>query len=209
MKTYTFHATGMQHYSEAIEPLRYENDDYTLSKSELAELHGNGKVWKYEYSYSKLELIPEPQNEFDKNAVAVYADGKKIAHIKKGSCSQVKNLLASGNVNGIDADIGGGPYKYIDEDEDGKVTVDKDEAPLFVHITIYVDNGEPDRKAPAEPAQAAPAPSVPEKKKRSAWKKIIRVFSVLFILFGALMVFIDPICVGFIILGIVLFITSK
>lgn len=209
MKTLTFHATGMQHYEDAIDSLKSENDDYSLSKSELAELYDTGKIWKYDYSYSKLELIPEPENEFDKNAVAVYLDGRKVAYIKKGSCSQVKNLLASGTVKGIDAEIGGGHYKYLSDDGDGHYTIEHDESPLYVHITFYVDDGTPAPASEQAQTSSREAPTVSPKKKRSLFKTIVRVFAVMFILFGALMVFIDPICAGFILLGIILIFCSK
>ena len=40
-----------------------------------------------------IELIPEPENPFDPNAVKVIVDGKKSGHIASKYCKRILNIL--------------------------------------------------------------------------------------------------------------------
>lgn len=199
MKATKFKATGMIHYMDAIRAIQTENDDFDLSRGELLEDYGPGdKIWKYDYSFQSVELIPEPENEYDPNAVAVYIDGKMVAHIKRGSCSQVKNLISADDFVKAEAEIGGGPYKYIDEDDDGHVYIDTNESEIFIHITIYNDRQDAQEKiedAPilekADTAITQEAPEDQKPKKRSALKIICLVCGVLLVLMSLLLLLVD------------------
>lgn len=79
------------------------------------------KIFQYDFLVSKVELIPEPENEYDSNAVKVVVDDVHIGYIKKGSCSRVKNLLSSGRVTDIDCSIFGGKYKVVWDRDEGYV----------------------------------------------------------------------------------------
>ena len=147
-----FRATGMRHHMDNIMQLAYENPDYDLPKKELIDQYDKyERVYQNEFGTSKIELIPEPENEYDPNAVAVYIGGLKVAYIKKGSCSEVKNLLKSPKLAGIDAEMNGGKYKMLvpdpDDEDEEKLVIERGESEYYVHLTVYVrDDDEQTRK---------------------------------------------------------------
>ena len=144
MKAEKFKVAGVTYYEDNILSIGEENEDYYLSNRELKELYSHGeKVRKYEFFPYKVELIPEPDNEYDSNAVRVEVDGEMVGHIKRGSCSRVKNLLASPDFCGVRVEsMGIGPYKFIFEDDGGKMSVEKDESLPWVHIEILTESEE-------------------------------------------------------------------
>lgn len=122
IKKKVFHVTGTAHYQDAFAGMLAENEDYGLPAAELKEMLEPGeKVWQYEVDFSTVALVPEPENEYDPNAVRVELDGIKVGYIKKGSCTQVKNLLKSDKYVRTTAETFGGKYKslYVWEDDDG------------------------------------------------------------------------------------------
>lgn len=137
----TYKVTGMSHRMENLMALAEENDDYQLSKRELVkeELIGE-RVWQYEFYPHKTELVPEPDNPVDPNAIKVVIDGQHVGYIKSGSCAHLLKVISEGRIGRIGCQIGGGKYKYIDEDynEDGDsiYTLEKDELAYFVHLKI-------------------------------------------------------------------------
>ena len=138
----TYRATGMSYQLEALLSIGSENEDYGKNKKELAE-EGltDQRIYQYDFYPQKIELVPEPDNPHDPNAIKVMADGVHIAYIKAGACAHLLKAIKSGQVKKIDCEITGGKYKYLscDCDEDGKetYTLEKDEAPYSVvlHVT--------------------------------------------------------------------------
>ena len=117
--TKTYRVTGIEHYKASILNLALENDDYAKTKRELIDdLLTEERIWKYNFYPSKVELIPEPDNLYDPNAIKVIVDNEHVGYIKKGSCKHLLNVIAEGRLGDIYCTIGGGPYKYIYEDCD-------------------------------------------------------------------------------------------
>lgn len=138
----TFRATGMSHYKKAFKEIATENDDYRLTKKQMLEEYFDGdKIYKYDFSFCDVKLVPEPDNEFDPNAIAVIADGQKIAYIKRNDCKKVKALLDSPHFAYIEAEINGGNYKEIDDED-----IFTDTQDYYVHIDICL-------RVPDEPAE--------------------------------------------------------
>ena len=141
-KTKTYKVAGVTHYVNNIMNLSSENSDYFLSKRELIEEDlNNERIWKYEFYPERVELVPEPDNPEDPNAIKVIVDDEHVGYIKRGSCTHVHTLLNSGNITGITCTIGGGPYKYVreeyDDERDKEVySLEKDETNLFVRLEI-------------------------------------------------------------------------
>lgn len=197
MKRELFKVTGITYHKDAVKELQIENDDYDMTaKQILGEYGEDERIYKYDYDIAKVELVPEPDNEYDRNAVAVVIDGAKVGYIKKGSASRVKNLLASPDFDHIETEIGGGPYKVVTEDGE----LDKGEAPVWIHLTICTREEQDDRIRAIEQAQkehekrvtesmesAPPVPGparLPTKKKGSAF---FTVCGVVLIVLGLLL----------------------
>lgn len=135
------HVRGESFYTDSFESLQYENSDYLLSKHEVLE---NGleeeRIYKFDFDPIKVELVPEPDNQYDPNAIAVIVDGYKVGYVPKGSTGHVRKILTQYTIEKISAEITGGPYKYLysEEDDEGNVRYnwDKDTNEYSVVINV-------------------------------------------------------------------------
>ena len=142
--TERIHVRGLDHYTNNIKAVARENPDYDLTKRELIEECPDEKVWQY-YFNVKGDLVPEPDNPHDPNAIMVQADGRCIGYVPKGSTSHIRKLMESGRIKSMDLDIGGGKYKEVyavDEDEN-KYEMDRDEKPYSAVLTLYLKDEQP------------------------------------------------------------------
>lgn len=141
-KEKTYKVAGVSHCSENIMNMALENEDYFKTKRGLIDggLVGE-RVWKYEFFPDDVELVPEPENPADPNAIKVIVDGEHVGYIKSGSCAHIHKLLKEGSIADIDCAIGGGPYKYVSEEYDNEkdkevYDLEKGETQLFVRLQI-------------------------------------------------------------------------
>lgn len=212
MKEYKFKVAGVTFYKDNFLELADENDDYLfLSNRELIDIYDIGdKIYQYEFNPKHVELIPEPENQYDKNAVRVEVDGLQVGHIKKGSCSQVKNLLASPDFLRVEVDsMGLGGYKriceeyeedeydwYSEKDPKRKVYVEKGEfESCWVHILICMREPEDVNAPVVSPLESETSPgaksdesNVKEKEKKKLEKWHIIVITIVLVLAGVLLI---------------------
>lgn len=118
-KTEHHNIAGTSFRQKEIKSLGFENDDYSLSKKEIIE-YGleDENIYQLSFSPTSIQLIEEPENEHDSNAVKVIADGVHVGYIKKGSCVHIKKLINENKINKITADIHGGKYKRVSSEYD-------------------------------------------------------------------------------------------
>ncbi|OLF32050.1 hypothetical protein BSZ10_03580 [Staphylococcus aureus] len=101
---------------------RKRNEYKSLKGIELREeIEDWGRVFKYwPFQTNKVELVQEPDNIYDSNAIAVHLQGEKVGYIKSEETAQALEVFK--NHKPI-AKFFGGPYKYINEYEDKIKTV--------------------------------------------------------------------------------------
>jgi len=111
--------TGVSHYTENILSLASENLDYSYGKREIIDndLYGS-RIYQYDFYITKTELIPEPTNPYDPNAIQVVMEGKLVGYIKAGSCSHILKLIKENRIGKIAGEIYGGKYKLVIYDEE-------------------------------------------------------------------------------------------
>ena len=142
IKRTRFRVTGTQYYQkDFVDKLGKYEYDYDEKASVLKEEYNAGdRIYQYYLTDLKAELVPEPDNEFDSNAVKVVVNGIQVGYIKKGSCSRAKNLMKSPDFAGIDVDIIGGKYKQLFSEEDDnsneKIRIERFTDPYYVDIDI-------------------------------------------------------------------------
>lgn len=118
MSEYTMMVAGYSHYQPALKSLLEKNYLYSCSKSELInEIDIDEKVYEYEQTECSLAIIHEPNNQFDPAALMVYADGKHIGYVPRGRLSDLGKLSRAPGLK-MSVRIYGGPYKYLEYDED-------------------------------------------------------------------------------------------
>lgn len=133
---------GTSYHMDAIMALAEENPDYDLTKREIIDddLVGE-RIYQYTFTDGPVELVDDPDNEHDPNAIKVLVAGQHIGYIKRGSTGRVHNLQRAGRVLGVTAEIYGGKYKVvICDDDDGAEHYDliKDETGYGAAIEILV-----------------------------------------------------------------------
>lgn len=139
---YGFKVAGISYREkDIIDQIMMENDDYNLSKRELVELGLiDERIYRYIGAPSDIELIPEPDNPHDENAIKVVADGLHIGYVPAEKTGKVKKILTTKEVITIACDMYGGQYKVITEDynDSGKevYTVEKDKTNIGAEIAI-------------------------------------------------------------------------
>lgn len=98
-KHYSFDVAGLQYYQENL--------------SKIGKLDKN----------TRIEVIPEPENKHDKNAIKVLVDGLEIGHVPAKQCKLVKGVLNTGTIYDITIEV-----------------TKKDSEWLFARVTMYYKN---------------------------------------------------------------------
>lgn len=138
----TYKVAGTTHYEDHILSLAIENTNYDMTKKEIIDASmTDEKIWKYEFYPSKVGLVPEPENPYDKNAIKVLVDGEHVGYIKAGSCVHLLKAIDEDRVLGITCTISGGPCKIVTEEYDFEkdkdiYTLDHDERNYSVTLVI-------------------------------------------------------------------------
>lgn len=131
--------TGVKHYADNIKSLMFENDEYSWSNKDLLDAYIEGDdIPEYISTATHVELIPEPDNQYDPNAIRVEIEGVKVGYVKSGSCSHVKNLLKSPNFKYVMIDkliYGNIKHVYSDENDKDYIEVREYDSPV-VHLMI-------------------------------------------------------------------------
>lgn len=120
-----YHVTGVKYYMDSLMRLAIENPDYECSKREIVDsFMYDENIYRYLFAPKTVELVPEPENPYDKNAIKVVVDGEQVGHIKAGSCAHLLKVIREGRIHKSSCTIGGGPLKRVVNDYD--IEKDKD-----------------------------------------------------------------------------------
>lgn len=138
-KMETHRIAGTSFHEKEIPELMIENGDYDMTAAELIDAgFEDERVYKYSETYCTASLEPEPNNQYDPNAVKVFADGIHIGYIKKGSAAHVKKLLEENQIASMSINISGGPYKTAYLNEDDRPRIEKDNQNFSAKLDIFV-----------------------------------------------------------------------
>ena len=141
-KERTYRVSGISFREDAVENIGSENDDYHMTKQELIrDDMTDEQIWEYSFHPRHTELVPEPTNQYDPNAIKVIVDGEHIGYIKSGSCVHVLKLINEERILNIQCQMGGGRYKYLsekyDDEKDKDVYVlERDSINYWASLTI-------------------------------------------------------------------------
>lgn len=113
-----------------------EYKEYNFDEEKLYELQS--AVLPY------IKLIPEPENEFDSDAQAVYISeyGEEnwflIGYLPKKDINRTKDLFNNGRLLEVEGEIKGGAYKYIklDKNEEDRVYKAKEDYSILLTLNF-------------------------------------------------------------------------
>lgn len=113
---------GVSFREDAFLEIAEENDDWKMTRKQaIADEMEGVEIFRFDLYPVRTALVPEDDNEADGNAVAVYADGEHIGYIPRASAAHVRDVLAHGRGLMVSVDMGGGPYKVLEEDDEGRL----------------------------------------------------------------------------------------
>ena len=111
---FDFPVAGFDYNQEVIsELLDCENEDFKLSRSKFVE-EVFDRCYEYDVEFYPAQLVPEPENEYDPNAIAVYVEGSKVGYIARKDQAKVNSI----QVDKYEAEVYGGRYKEVNEDNE-------------------------------------------------------------------------------------------
>ena len=116
---YSFKVAGISNYQDdVINKLMDDCDLWTWNKQEIIEYdHVEEKMRKYESDPLPAELVPEPDNQYDPNAIKVMVEDVLVGYVPAAETDAVRQVL-SGPYSKIICELYGGPYKILIEDYD-------------------------------------------------------------------------------------------
>lgn len=131
-----YKVAGTSYRQDAFEKIGIANPDYSLTKQEILSAGREGEHFdKYLFDPLPAALAKDPDNSHGTHAVKVLLGGEHVGYIPSDFSEHVTRLMDNGQITEIDAEVVGGPYKYVDLDEDAIV---KENLNFGVRLTIYV-----------------------------------------------------------------------
>ena len=73
-------------------------------------------LYKYGIAFTSAELVPEPENPHDPNAIKVIADGVFVGHVPAKESKAVRKIMDEKKIIKTECQIYGGDYKVLDYD---------------------------------------------------------------------------------------------
>lgn len=133
---------GTTYHLDAIMELAEDNPDYDMTQREIIDAGmEEQRIYQYTFPDSPVELVDDPDNEQDPDAIKVLVAGQHIGYIKRGSTKRIHKLQRSGRVLGITAEIYGGKYKIVRSVEEYQMQhyeMDRDESNYGAAIEVLV-----------------------------------------------------------------------
>lgn len=126
-----FEVAGIEYRMNEIIRLATPMKKWEMTDEQLLNKYPGKKIYRYYFINEPVQLIPEPTNPHDSNAIKVVIANIHVGYVPATECSLVKRYIEAGTYT-YSAKINGGEYKMVYGD--GKSAVFSD--PLS--ITIYI-----------------------------------------------------------------------
>lgn len=127
---FEFFVAGCDYNQEALSKLlTMKNEEYLLPKSKFLE-EVFERCYQFDIEYAPAQLVDEPENEYDPNAIAVFVHDERIGYVAKKDQATVKSF----DIDHAEVEIYGGKYKEPDGDE-----IIKGETPYKAKLHIYTE----------------------------------------------------------------------
>ena len=128
-----FKVAGFDYRQAELEQLfETPNEDYLLNGKTFAE-EVFDRAYQFETEWKPARIVYEPENEYDPNAIAVYADDVKIGYIQKKDQTRFNNLPPGE----MEVELYGGRYKEPIYDDYGEFEkIEKGETPYKAMLYV-------------------------------------------------------------------------
>lgn len=140
---------GEYYHADSIGSIGIPNPDYSLGKDAFLEKYSDGTtVYKYKFDIHTVELVPEPTNKADPNAIKVIMNGAHVGYVPRESTDRVREHMNSGRIENIKGKMSFGPNKTAKTSmSSGKRYVRYENGDYMGTFTIYLrDDKKPTQK---------------------------------------------------------------
>lgn len=139
----SYYVVGMSYHIPEFIPAAKSNPDYSLSDQKILDKGlENKRIMQYIFPFKHINLVEEPDNPHDPNAVKVLADGLMIGYIKKDECAHVKNMIRTGTIERVELEVFlYGNYKGVFGNEEAGYYPDSGSYDKgFCKINVFIKN---------------------------------------------------------------------
>lgn len=115
LQTETFKVASIYYCQDGVDRLAREQPEWSMSDDEFVLSFAPGKrLYRYTYINKPVELVPEPTNTHDRNAIMVFVAGEKVGYISSSDNVHVLDILRHREIKYISSFFRGGSYKFCD-----------------------------------------------------------------------------------------------
>ena len=114
----SFEAAGVFAKTKEILSIAEKNWLFRQSDEVVIEKYKGRKIYQAYFRNLNTELVPEPTNPYDRNAIMVVVNGVCVGYVPAELCDKVKKIISRPYL--ADTRISGGVVKYV---EDGIVII--------------------------------------------------------------------------------------
>lgn len=108
-----FEVAGLDYHMNEIRSFMEEIKKFKMSREKLKEMGYVGKkIYHYYFKVHTVQLIPEPTNPHDPNAIKVLINNVHIGYVPRNDTRVVSQIMGSGEVE-LSAFVSGGEYRLI------------------------------------------------------------------------------------------------
>lgn len=119
-KTNYYNVAGLSYYLDNLRSVGTERPKFKLSDDQLVKKVTGKRAYKYGFPEEPVQLIPEPTNPHDKNAIQIILAGALIGYVPSDKCAEVRMIMQKHTIQKITVFISGGEHKLV---ENGKITL--------------------------------------------------------------------------------------
>lgn len=121
----TIKVAGISNYMEAVMDFAIENDEFEYTKKQIKEEDlEDEEIPEYTFRGQHASFKFEPDNKYDKEAIAIYVKSSKIGYVPKDRIAFIRDIINSDRLKNATCEFVGGNYKIYDSGEDRLKTVE-------------------------------------------------------------------------------------
>lgn len=108
---FELYVSGPEYRKSNVESVLSPNISYSISDDDfINRFSKDERVYKYNIKTIGADLVPEPTNKFDSNAIKVMVKNVHVGYIPADMCIELKTVIE--DIDKVRAVIRGGDYKF-------------------------------------------------------------------------------------------------
>lgn len=109
--SFAFNVSGVSYRMDNVIKLATPMKKWDMTNEQLMQKYPRKKIYRYFFITEPVQLVPEPTNPHDPNAIMVLINNIHVGYVPKEYCDRVKKMPVTASLS---AKISGGEYKIVD-----------------------------------------------------------------------------------------------